>query len=264
MPPVPGGNRNNEGTILEGNAGGGMPPIPPTPVTPPAQNFGSNEPGTIYNDNVGQSQPAEPVQEEVPQQPETIVVKKGGAIAILFWVLVPLLLIVSITLACLWVSSSNDADYYSQRAAAFSSTLSDIQSIVDGPGSEPETYSSWTSYNHENNTTSSNNYYMEVNTDDTITFDYDVDSESCDYLRVYASIDGGDEETIKEVAGLGRTGSVTYKVPRSGSLTLRLVYSKDYSVNSGRDNARVYNITHHPSAVGAVHKALNDCEYYFY
>lgn len=276
LPPTPGSKKGNvkhkkenaaaEGTILDDNTGG-IPPMPPVTDKKASQNFDLNGPGTIYGDNntpAPETDHAPETAETAQPEPQTVIVKKGGVISILFWVLIPLLVIVCVTLAILWSSEASDADYYRQRAAAFSSTLSDIQSAVEGPAPDAMSYASWTSSNHEANSTGTNSYNIDVSADDIITLDYDVDSESFDHLRIYASIDGGEDTLLRDISGRGRTGSLSYTAPSSGRLVLRCDYSKDFSVNDGRDNARVYNVLHHPSAIGAVRTALNDCEYYFW
>lgn len=98
-------------------------------------------------------------------------------------------------------------------------------------------YEDWTSSNHDDGSTSSNSWTIELSDASRLSFNWSVSSESVyDVLRVY--LDGN---VIIERSG-EESGNFSRQIT-AGSHTLEATYSKDGSGNNGTDQAKVFNIS---------------------
>ncbi len=107
-------------------------------------------------------------------------------------------------------------------------------------------FQSWTSTNHEPNSTSNKSYTFSVSKGDVLSFDYFVSSEMyLDMLTVTLALDS--DTVIDEL--LSRSGeernSFLFTFKSGGSYNLDVQYSKDGSVSSYDDKAGVSNIKLH-------------------
>lgn len=116
---------------------------------------------------------------------------------------------------------------------------------------ETPTFSDWTSSNHYDSTRDYNEYSFYGNEGDILSFYYDVDSESFDHFKAEIFYNG-ESSIIKDISGLDKYGTATYTLPENGDYTLVVEYNKDGSVNSGRDNVRVNNISLKHSYIGEI------------
>ena len=102
--------------------------------------------------------------------------------------------------------------------------------------SAPLTFDDWTSTNTAHDSYSSKTYTFNVQGESTLSFDWWVSSES-GHDKLIATLDG---TAILEKSGT-TSGTFTTTVG-SGSHTLVVKYSKDYSDSRGQDKAKVSNI----------------------
>ena len=98
--------------------------------------------------------------------------------------------------------------------------------------------SNWTSTNTTGNSSSSHTWTFSAVAGTTLRFNYLVSSEA-NYDVLTITLDGS---TIVTASG-EQSSSFTRTFTSSGSHTLVATYSKDNSINSGSDQASVYNIT---------------------
>lgn len=134
--------------------------------------------------------------------------------------------------------------------------VSRIESICsNGFYGDNLTFSDWTSSNHSNNSRDYKEYSFSGYEGDVLNFDYNVDSESYDHYRALITYNGN-TTTLKDISGSNMSGSVTYGLPGNGDYILVMEYTKDHSVNSGRDNAHVYNIELCRSSLGAISREI--------
>ena len=98
------------------------------------------------------------------------------------------------------------------------------------------TFDDWTSTNHSNSSTDEKTYRFTFGKPTTLEFDWSVSSESgCDWLRVYLN-------NTEIVSASGQQNGRYSETIAAGDYTLLVRYTKDGSVNSGSDQASVYNI----------------------
>lgn len=106
------------------------------------------------------------------------------------------------------------------------------------------TFSSWTSTNKTNSSTSYKEYTLSVSSGNVLSFKYDISSEAgydeftAILLRngyTYTTLVNGD-------SGVKSSQSVSYTFYTSGTFTLKLQYKKDGSGSSGQDKVYVYDI----------------------
>lgn len=96
----------------------------------------------------------------------------------------------------------------------------------------------WTSTNKNHGSTSQYEYTFDVEAGDTLSFNWEVSSESgCDILTI--TLDG---TQIVRQSGTA-SDSYTHVFTSGGTHTLLAVYSKDGSSSVGNDEGRIYNIT---------------------
>lgn len=77
----------------------------------------------------------------------------------------------------------------------------------------------------------------------TMTFRYYVDSEAnYDFLRVYDTVTGGVKTQVFAISGLKQTGTRTVSLTVGGAHSFSFEYSKDGSVDAGRDDARITSV----------------------
>ena len=135
------------------------------------------------------------------------------------------------------------ADYAFRGCTA----LSDL-TIEDAEESEPAedeqqeerqqlSFDDWTSTNHDNSSTSYQEYSFTAAVGDVLTFNYSVSSESgYDFLII--KLNG--TQIVKESGT--KSGSYRQEFTEAGSVTLYLSYTKDSSNSSGSDQATVTDI----------------------
>ncbi|MDE6403824.1 MAG: hypothetical protein K2K86_08465, partial [Muribaculaceae bacterium] len=183
---------------------------------------------------------------------------------LLFYILLSVFVTNMIAMTCWIIRLKRDCDYYENKSDSFNTTLSAIRTIVYSDDIDPTDYDPWTSTNHSDDSTSSTTYRVDAKSGDIFSFDYTTDTERySDQLQIYTSLDDDDTGTLyRKISGLGQSGTINYRIPRSGHLTVRCVYHKDGSISDGADLVRVYNVRYQPTKVGAVISALDDCPYY--
>lgn len=130
-------------------------------------------------------------------------------------------------------------------------TIDDLSVIVDDrqhatitwykSTSKPTLFADWQSTNHSRNTTSSQTYIFDNCEDRTLSFHYDVSSESAD--RFKATLNG----TVLVDTGGEHSETYSYVIPDNGQYALTLSYSKDDSENEGEDMVRVSEIMLSPA-----------------
>lgn len=101
----------------------------------------------------------------------------------------------------------------------------------------------WTSTNHSHGSTSYCTYTLETRVGSILTFEYNVSSEGADVFNTL--VDG---ERVLNASGTSQGNnysSFSYTFTSSGTHTLRFEYVKDGSVNTGKDEVSVRNITLH-------------------
>ena len=116
------------------------------------------------------------------------------------------------------------------------SSLGDV-TIEDAEQIEKEKrFPDWTSTNHSSYSTSAEEYVLNVNPGDVLTFNYTVSSAVSDYLTI--SLDGVD--VIRESGA--KSGSYRKVFETSKQVTLYMRYTKNSYQNAGSDNASVTDI----------------------
>lgn len=186
--------------------------------------------------------------------------KKKRFFKISFWLTFGLLVIsILLGLSCIRMLSNKydsklfDTEFQLHEANA---VISNIEEICKNGSSEDNIkFSNWTSSNHSHNSRDFKEYTFNGYQGDVLKFDYGVDSESYDHFRAFIKHDGN-TITLKDISGLNKNGSVTYKLPDNGIYILVMEYKKDHSVHSGNDNVRVYNIELHRSSLGEIAREI--------
>lgn len=149
-------------------------------------------------------------------------------------------------------------DEISDRLSTAHSVINTIQGIIDNHTlSREEMFSDWSSSNHEHNSTGTREYEFKASTGDKLSFDYDVDTESYDHF-ICNLIHDGNVSKISDVSGLNKKGVVRYTVQNDGNYELKLLYKKDGTVHSGRDNVRIYNVRLERCVEGKIKRILYD------
>lgn len=118
-----------------------------------------------------------------------------------------------------------------------------IPSEFNHNGWEKQVYDPWTSTNHSHGSTSYCTYTLETRVGSILTFEYNVSSEGADVFRTL--VDG---ERVLNASGTSQGNnysSFSYTFTSPGTHTLRFEYVKDGSVNTGKDEVSVRNITLH-------------------
>ncbi|MBP5514777.1 MAG: leucine-rich repeat protein [Bacteroidaceae bacterium] len=134
-------------------------------------------------------------------------------------------------------TTSTIGDYAFYGCSSLSQVIMEDGIVEEISEENQQTFENWTSTNHNNSSSSSYTWTIEANPGDVLSFDYTVSSESgCDYLNV----------TVNGTNVVSASGEVsdTYvqTIGAAGTITIYARYSKDYSVNNGSDEARVFNI----------------------
>ena len=106
-------------------------------------------------------------------------------------------------------------------------------------------FSDWESYNHSNNSESSENYRFTASKGDKLSFDYYVSSEyNFDFLTITLSGDSITSKKLVKKSGVSED-SYVFEFEKGGEYKLQAKYSKDHSYNRNNDLARVTNICIH-------------------
>ena len=101
-----------------------------------------------------------------------------------------------------------------------------------------EGFDSWTSTNHNDNSTSEENYTIDAEAGEILAFDWEVSSEgNYDWLIVMLD----DVEVLKKSGS--QSGSYSYTFDAAATHTLTVKYTKDGSNANGSDQCRVYNVS---------------------
>lgn len=147
-------------------------------------------------------------------------------------------------------------DTMNERLSSAHDLINNIQGIIDNHAqSNEENFSDWTSTNHEHNSTGTQEYEFEASIGDKLSFDFDVDTESYDHFICYINHNGNETE-IKNVSGANKRGVTRYTIQNDGRFELKLLYKKDGSVHSGRDNVRISNIKLERCVEGKIKRLL--------
>ena len=161
---------------------------------------------------------------------------------------VTLLVLCGSIIAYTFYNNSQKRDYEAKidgingRLSRAHNVINNIQGVIEKHAlSNEEAFSDWTSSNHEDNSSGTCEYEFEASAGDKLSFDYDVDSESYDHF-ICNLVHNGNASKISDVSGLNRRGVVRHTIKDDGSYELKLLYKKDGTIRSGRDNARIYNI----------------------
>lgn len=179
---------------------------------------------------------------------------------IAFWVLLPIyILSVLFLLFCIGstINDYEDVIYtQSRNLDSAENTIAEISNICsNGVDMTDESFTNWTSSNHTDNSRDYHQYSLNGFQYDIVSFDYNVDSESYDHFKAYI-IRNGNQELLKDISGLNKYGSVSYKLPATGEYLLLVEYNKDYSLSSGRDKVSVSNVCLKRSPIGAIARAI--------
>jgi len=97
-------------------------------------------------------------------------------------------------------------------------------------------YTDWTSTNTDNGSTDANTYSIVAKKGNILSFDWNVESETYDYLIVTI----GNTTVVKESGT--KSGNYEYTIPSDGTYTLKVSYTKDSSGSYGSDKGSVSNI----------------------
>ena len=107
-----------------------------------------------------------------------------------------------------------------------------------------QAFDSWTSQNHDDNSSSSNVWKINSSGQDKIVFEYAVSSESgCDWLTVTLTSPSGQSTQLVRVSGT-QSARIEQNLPEKGEYTLEAQYSKDGSVNTGTDDGIISSLNH--------------------
>lgn len=186
--------------------------------------------------------------------------RKKKLFKILFWITLSVLFITTLFgLMCIGVL----ADEYQSQIDTAESQISEANSVISnidnickyGASEENLSFADWTSTNHSHNSKDNQDYSFFGYEGDILSLNYKVDSESYDHFKTYIS-HNGNTITLKDISGLNKNGSISYKLPETGNYILGVEYKKDHSVHSGRDNAQVYNIELQRSTIGAIARVI--------
>ncbi len=134
-------------------------------------------------------------------------------------------------------TTSTIGDYAFYGCTSLSQVIMEDGIVQESSEENQQTFEDWTSTNHNNSSSSSYTWTIEANPGDVLSFDYTVSSESgCDIL--YVTVNG---TTVVTASG---SVSDTYAqtIGSASTITVVATYSKDGSVNSGNDEASVFNI----------------------
>lgn len=116
-----------------------------------------------------------------------------------------------------------------------------------------QTWTSWTSTNHSDNSTSENTINFAANTGSQLSFDWWVDSET-DYDYLFVFLDGS--QIVKESDNKSGTYSKTFS--SAGNHTLYMYYEKDGSRSQGTDQGSVTNIKlYTPTHEGLIEESVS-------
>ena len=115
-------------------------------------------------------------------------------------------------------------------------TIEDSE-IIEEEFQKQQSFPNWTSSNHDNNSTSSEEYNINVNPGDVLTFNYTVSSES-NYDFLIVKLDG--KEILKESGS--KSGNYNTTFDSTKVVALYMEYTKDSSNSDGTDNAAVTDI----------------------
>ena len=138
-------------------------------------------------------------------------------------------------------------------AFAGCTSLSDVfmeEAEIEEGETNVQPFPDWTSTNHDDSSTSYEEYSFQVMPGDRLTFNYSVSSGPFDFLII--TLDG---VQIVEVYG-SKTGSYEKVFEDSGQVTLHVSYTKDSYGQSGSDEASVTDIWLNAPVSGTAYLAL--------
>lgn len=119
-------------------------------------------------------------------------------------------------------------------------------------------FEAWTSINHDNNSSSSIIYTIEVVEGYALIFDWEVSSES-GYDWLIITLDG--DKIIKKSGE--HNGTFTKVFDSAGTHTLVVEYIKDASTNKGNDRASIHNIKIGPEIPEGTYNVISIGDYAF-
>lgn len=121
-------------------------------------------------------------------------------------------------------------------------TFEELPSVDDR---EPQYFPDWTSTNHFNNSTSSHEYSIEVMAGDRLIFEIWSDSEtSYDKFNVYEN-----GTSIATISGRNQSRIITRYFTKTQTLTLKVEYTKDGDISSGKGKAGIRRIAINSSSL---------------
>ena len=107
-----------------------------------------------------------------------------------------------------------------------------------------DTFEDWTSDNHADGSTSTNEWKINAVGQDKIEFDYAVSSEEgCDWITIILTSPSGQNTQLVRVSGT-QESHVEVALTEEGQYTLTATYSKDGSANHGTDNGAISSFNH--------------------
>lgn len=134
-------------------------------------------------------------------------------------------------------TTSTIGDYAFYGCTSLTQVVIEDGETIENPETNQQTFDSWTSTNHNQNTTSSNTWTINANAGDIFSFDYTTSSEGgCDILTV--TVNG---TTVVSASGQ-MSDTYIQTIGSSGTITVVASYRKDGSVNSYDDEVSVFNI----------------------
>ena len=156
-------------------------------------------------------------------------------------------------------SVNSIGDYVFQGCTSLSQVIMENLPKVEVSEEDQQTFDGWTSTNHDNSSSSSNTWTIDVEAGDVLSFDYAVSSEGgCDILTI--TVNG---TQIVSTSG-EQSSSYSQYFGTAGTVTIYAQYSKDGSVNSGDDQGRIYNIGLNLVAGGGLNMGSNGSNSMFY
>ena len=139
--------------------------------------------------------------------------------------------------------------------------ISNIMTIAREQTPEMISFDDWTSSNHTHNSTDIETCSFFAYKGDILSFYYDVDTEAYDVFKCKLLQDSI-ETDVCSIAGSKKSGYTRYTINIEGYYNMLLVYTKDGSVHSGKDEVSISNITVERSVKGRILQLLYD--YYGY
>lgn len=159
------------------------------------------------------------------------------------WIIVVLLSLVAIGVLMLLLRAQQRVNIMEDKVRVANYLFEDISAMVKNV-TKDTVYSDWVSTNHGHSSMSYQDYSFYVSEGDELSFGYHVSSEKdCDKLTVTLSFIDNDsiiENSLVTASG-EEINHFTYHFDRSGHYSVKVKYTKDYSINKYKDKAGINN-----------------------